>query len=1466
MGLSKNITLTIKDYEIKLDKQIKFYENDTIDLCFSILEYGIEVKDGVSINKLMPIQALTAYMLIETPQGVDYAESTKIEDNKIVFNLGAKYSQFVGIGRMQIVIKDSDGCRVTLPEFEFEIKRSINTDWDREFYFLSTEDDSIITDEFGRKIHMTKISDMPESENLSEESYTMIIDEEGNKRLKVKAIVDAVEDSLDTKFNAYTDEISGDVERIKSEINELKEGNVNIDLTNYATKTELSLKVDKVTGKSLISDSEIERLSALKNYDDTDIKNTLSSKADKSELHSHSNKSVLDGITSSKVTEWNNKSTFDGNYNSLTNKPTIPTLNGYATEQYVDEEIKKIDVTEQLTDYAKKSELHSHNNKSVLDGITSTKITEWNNKSNFSGSYNDLTNKPTIPTLNGYATEQYVNEEIDKIDVTDQLTDYAKKSELHSHSNKSVLDGITSTKVTEWDSKSTFSGNYNNLTNKPTIPTKTSQLTNDSGFITSIPSEYVTETELSGKGYLTSHQDISGKADKSTLTAHTSDTTSHITATERNTWNAKSNLALGTTSSTAYRGDYGNTAYTHSQTTHAPSNAQKNSDITKAEIEAKLTGNITSHTHSQYLTSHQDLSDYALKTEIPNKTSQLVNDNNFLTSIPSEYVTETELNTAFEQFNPGSLQQIPLYANSIEECTDTTKCYVLPDGFIYAYKETTVEIETPNPEDPDYDPNKPLYTNVFEVDGYTLNKRWSYSGKKLSDANGHVISGYIPVKVGDVVRVKINNLKLANISHDYNRVHFFDSNNTYASGHRDSGFDDLLKITAEGENTYSFVVGYVNATSGDDSTNHLIEGANDIAKMMLCFHVSDVALGNPNTALTDEDYKNANVIVTINQEIKEPVVVPTSKNLVDTATYYLNARYNSSNTLKQTDAEISFVAFDYIEVKKGDILRFKSTVRGYHNLGGSLLLWGMYPRLRFFNANNQLVASGSNDATPIKDYFKLVDEGDNTTAIYVGYKADGTLYDDADQIAKTRFTIQVTDTTVTEADMQNIKITVNTPMSELDSVLPPEGNTQVVWQWSNTGHAFVPNENYDELIANMKNITDEHSKDIVYLKAVANNEDSTSGLSDSEKIARVKNWDMPIYENAPIFLLEENKPGWATSNLTNDKLIEMYDTLMNNNSHYITKEDLGFASDGTTHLYAYHFREPEPHQNGKKGSEKKPVILICSGIHPTERAGEWSMYYALEEITNNLDLDDLKRNVHFIIMPLINPTAVNDTTWGVRNPDGIQTHYQFEVDFNKGNASPGERNYGGEQPLTIPESIAFDNLMKTYKNDLAIVMSCHNCDVDTQRGTDFIWCSCPTNFATNLGYRLADKMSKAWHKKHGTEFEEGVRWANAYALQKASEGSSLFNPTYVKERPEWDWRVGQAGLSGSGGTEYKQALKYGVQGINVEVCSRNMVMDKSFTMTWSSNVMTWGCETYVNFFRIFMAIYDYKDKEKYYKK
>ena len=156
----------------------------------------------------------------------------------------------------------------------------------------------------------------------------------------------------------------------------------------------------------------------------------------------------------------------------------------------------------------------------------------------------------------------------------------------------------------DWDGNAWFSGNVSIGTDNKQLATEEFVNNQITSLVDSAPDAMNTLNELANainnhateyEAYVaTVSNALAGKAPAS----HTSDTTSHITAAERTAWNAKSNLTLGTTSSTAYRGDYGNTAYTHSQAAHAPSNAQKNSDITKAEIEAKLTGAITSHTHN----------------------------------------------------------------------------------------------------------------------------------------------------------------------------------------------------------------------------------------------------------------------------------------------------------------------------------------------------------------------------------------------------------------------------------------------------------------------------------------------------------------------------------------------------------------------------------------------------------------------------------------------------------------------------------------------------------------------------------------------------------------------------------------------------------------------------------------------------------------------------------------------------
>ena len=82
---------------------------------------------------------------------------------------------------------------------------------------------------------------------------------------------------------------------------------------------------------------------------------------------------------------------------------------------------------------------------------------------------------PTVPAHVKNITESDITNWNEKVN----------KSDLHEHNNKEILDTISQTSIDKWNNKSEFSGDYNDLTNKPTIPTATNQLTNNSNFISS---------------------------------------------------------------------------------------------------------------------------------------------------------------------------------------------------------------------------------------------------------------------------------------------------------------------------------------------------------------------------------------------------------------------------------------------------------------------------------------------------------------------------------------------------------------------------------------------------------------------------------------------------------------------------------------------------------------------------------------------------------------------------------------------------------------------------------------------------------------------------------------------------------------------------------------------------------------------------------------------------------------------
>ena len=463
------------------------------------------------------------------------------------------------------------------------------------------------------------------------------------------------------------------------------------------------------------------------------------------------------------------------------------------------------------------------NNKSLIDGITTSKV-------NVSDIVNNLatnsTNKP-LSAAQGVALKALI----------DAITVPTKLSDLTEDSSHRV---VTDAEKTAWNAKSNFSGKYADLTGQPTIPTKTSQLTNDSNFLTSVPSEYVTETELNAKGYLTS----------------------------------------------------------------VPSEY-----VTETELNAK-----------GYLTQHQDLSSYAKNSDIPTKVSSLTND--------AGYIKQTQLNSAvgdaladakasgefdgepgapgyspvkgvdyytdsdkseFSEYIASELakrgQLAPEYAQSEEwlaENGDKSKMYVLPDGMIWAWMLTEVA------SGPSYTNRLPLavqsdgktsYVGDNGEKGYRTGYRISSSGSEKTQEN-YFATGYIPCLIGQTIRIKnVSNLS----STDTNALcvaYFYNDDGTKATP------SVILKTQASyADGTYTFTVPSNNVPLG-------------------YFRVSLMGV-------TD------NTIITVNEEITEGGGTTISEAWASTGRAFVPADYegriiNLENKVTQLENEI-----DNIEIGTG---------------------------------------------------------------------------------------------------------------------------------------------------------------------------------------------------------------------------------------------------------------------------------------------------------------------------------------------------------------------------------------------------------------------------------------------------------------------------------------------------------------------------------------------------------------------
>ncbi len=509
--------------------------------------------------------------------------------------------------------------------------------------------------------------------------------------------------------------------------------------------------------------------------------------------HNHNNKDILDTITQEKIDSWDS-----GGNTDLTNMATKNELNtkvdkvegmGLSQESYTTNEKNKLARIETGANNYIHPSVHP---ASMITGLSNVAV---------SGSYNDLNNKPTIPSIEGLATKDELNTKVDKINgkglSTNDLTNTLKSNYDTAYKHSQLAH---------------FSGNYNDLTNKPTIPTVTNDLTNV------LKSNYDTAYEHSQSNHAPSNAEANVQSDWN-ITDSTNDgfiknkptipsieglatenfVTNKIAEAQLNGGDNKVDLnglatkdelntkvdkvegkGLSTNDLTNTLKSNYNIAYTHSQSTH-------------------FSGNYND------LTNKPTLSDYVKTTDLPTKTSQLINDMGYLTSIPSEYITEVELNDK----KYATLSDIPVVPTKVSQLTNDS-------GFITSIPSEYITETKLNARN--YITSSDVPTKVSQL----TNDSEFITSNELPDE--YVLPNATSTSLGGVIVGEGLNINNGTISSNHNNDII---NNLKISYDSSTGVINLTynnnvisSITIEvSKNTYSIINNLNNATTNNVSGN-----------------------------------------------------------------------------------------------------------------------------------------------------------------------------------------------------------------------------------------------------------------------------------------------------------------------------------------------------------------------------------------------------------------------------------------------------------------------------------------------------------------------------------------------------------------------------------------------------------------------------------------------------------------------
>lgn len=399
-------------------------------------------------------------------------------------------------------------------------------------------------------------------------------------------------------------------------------------------ETALAGKVDKVEGKSLIADSEIARLASVTNYDDTEVK------ADIEAIET----AIGEIVIPTKVSDLTDAADYVTD-TELEGK-------GYLTEvpaEYVTEtELtgKGYLVANDIAGKADKTELHSHANKTILDGTTASYTTAEKEKLADLSNYDDSALTTAIGTK-ANASEVYTKTEIDTTVSGLNTAINGKAAKATTLSGYGITDAYTKTEV---DAK--IAGTFKFMGEKDSV-------------------EALPANAKAGDVYQVGEKEYAYDGDSWVELGFNVDLTAYATTSSVDTKLADK---LDTDDFNGIIADYAKTQYVNEEVakkadathTHATTDVTGLSDVLAKKADAatvtELSSTVATKANASDLTALQgtvstisgkvdtntaDIAKKANSSEVYTITAadaKFQAKGNYLTEIPAEYITETELN------------------------------------------------------------------------------------------------------------------------------------------------------------------------------------------------------------------------------------------------------------------------------------------------------------------------------------------------------------------------------------------------------------------------------------------------------------------------------------------------------------------------------------------------------------------------------------------------------------------------------------------------------------------------------------------------------------------------------------------------------------------------------------------------------------------------------------------------------